>query len=226
MTDQDPRAAATPAGLPRGLRLALLAALAVGAAAVLYMIGTALFHPGPAYVVGRGPAGASATVSDPAGAAGAAKVALPDATPRGVGELAPSTPFKDGDGRDVTLADFKGRVVVLNLWATWCAPCRKEMPTLAALAALEASKPVTVLPVSMDSAAKTEAAKAFIAQHSPLTFHQDSGTALPFALKPPAPGFPTTVIFDKSGRERARVAGDLDWSSLRVRRVLDALAAE
>ncbi len=224
MTDQDPRSTA-PAALPRPLRLALGATAAVGAAAVLYMIGTAVFHPGPAYVAGRGAAGSSATVADPS-APTAAKLVLPDPTPAGVGEPAPLTPFKDAAGKDVTLADFRGKVVVLNLWATWCAPCRKEMPTLAALAALEASKPVVVLPVSMDTAGKTDAAKAFIAQHSPLTFHQDAGTALPFALKPPAPGFPTTVVFDKSGRERARVAGELDWSGARVRRVLDALAAE
>ena len=151
---------------------------------------------------------------------------LPTPVARGGGEPAPSTPFKDADGKDVTLADFRGKVVVMNLWATWCAPCRKEMPTLAALAALEHGKPVQVLPVSVDSAGKTEAAKAFISANAPLEFHQDPGPALPVALKPVAEGFPTTVIFDKEGRERTRMAGDIDWSSARVRRVIDALAAE
>ncbi len=100
------------------------------------------------------------------------------------------------------------------------------MPTLAALAALENGNAVKVLPISVDSASKTEAAKAFIAANAPLDFHQDAGPNLPFALKPAAEGFPTTVIFDKAGRERTRMSGELDWSSPKVRRVIEALAAE
>ena len=147
-------------------------------------------------------------------------------TPKGSGEPAPDTAFKDAAGKDVRLADFRGKVVVVNLWATWCGPCRKEMPTLAALAALENGHAVKVLPVSVDSASKTDAAKAFIAANAPLDFHQDTGPNLPFALKPVAAGFPTTIIFDKTGRERTRMAGELDWSGAKVRRVIDALAAE
>lgn len=212
------------APFPRGLKLALWAAVAVGAAALLIALAVAVFHPGP-YQAASGPAGSSVTAVEP-GAAAAAKAALPPVSPAGSGETAPDTVFKDAAGKDVRLADFKGRVVVLNLWATWCAPCRKEMPTLAALSALTASEPVVVLPVSVDSASKTDAAKAFIADHKPLEFHQDVGPNLPFALKPPALGFPTTVIFDKAGRERTRMAGELDWSSAKVRRVIDRLAAE
>ncbi len=231
MTDQPPGSPLGPslgsssgAPFPRGLRLALWAALAVGGAGLLIALGSVVFHPGPEYRAASGPAGASVSMTPP----GAAKpvAALPAAAPAGTGEPAPATPFKDAAGKDVTLADFKGKVVVMNLWATWCAPCRKEMPTLAALAALENGKAVKVLPVSIDTASKTEAAKAFIAANAPLDFHQDAGPALPFALKPPAEGFPTTVIFDKAGRERVRMSGELDWSSAKVRRVIDALAAE
>ena len=223
MTDQPP-GSSMGAPFPRGLRLALWAAVAVGGAGLLIALAAAVFHPGPAYRAAAGPAGSSVAAFQP----GAAKVAaaLPPVSPEGVGEMAPDTAFKDATGQEVTLATFRGRVVVLNLWATWCAPCRKEMPTLAALAALENGKPVKVLPVSVDGASKTEAAKAFIAEHTPLDFHQDAGPALPFALKPVAEGFPTTIIFDKTGRERTRMAGELDWSSAKVRRVIDALAAE
>lgn len=225
MTDGDPRAD-KPAGMSRGLKLALYTALAVGALAVVLTVGRIVFQPGPSYIEGKGPAGTSGAVVDPAAPPKAAGLTLPAPSPKGTGEAAPTVAFKDASGGDTTLAAFRGKVVVLNLWATWCAPCRKEMPTLAALQALSAGKDVRVVPVSVDSAAKTAAAKAFIAEHRPLDFYQDAGTALPFALKPPAQGFPTTIIYDKAGLERIRVSGDLDWSSPKVRRVLDALAAE
>ena len=227
MTDQDPRSGA-PAGLPRGLKLALQAALAVGAVVLVIAIGKAVFQPGPPYVASRGPAGSSVSTAETAATAPAAgaKTTLPEPSAKGVGELAPTTAFKDGEGKAVSLADFKGQVVVANLWATWCGPCVKEMPTLAALQALSAGKPVKVVAVSQDAAKNTDKAKAFIAKHAPLGFYQDASTELPFAMKPPVLGFPTTVIFDKTGRERLRVSGDLDWSSARVRRTLDALAAE
>ena len=214
--------------MPRGLKLALQAAAALGAVAVLIAIGSALFHPGPQYVASKGPAGSSVSTAETAATAPApgATAALPEPSAKGVGEAAPANAFKDGAGKAVTLADFKGKVVVANLWATWCGPCRKEMPTLAALQALSAGKPVKVVAVSQDAAKNTDKAKAFIAEHKPLDFYQDAGTELPFALKPAVLGFPTTVVFDKTGRERLRVSGDLDWSSAKVRRTLDALAAE
>ena len=221
MTDQPPGSSSAP--FPRSLKLALWGAVAVGGAALLIATGAALFHPGPAYQASSGPAGSSVSVAAP-GAAPASTLPIPVA--KGSGEPAPTTAFKDAAGKEVTLADFKGKVVVVNLWATWCAPCRKEMPTLAALAALETGKAVKVLPISVDGASKTDTAKAFIAANPPLDFHQDAGPNLPFALKPMAEGFPTTIIFDKTGRERTRMAGELDWSGAKVRRVIDALAAE
>ena len=214
------------APFPRGLKLALTAVLAVGGAAMLYTLGAVVFHPGSTLAPGEGPPGAAMAATPRRAPTPEDQIELPPLAPKGEGERAPTVAFKDGAGRDARIADYKGKVVVLNLWATWCGPCRKEMPTLAALQALSAGKAIKVLPLSVDTAAKTAAAKAFIAQNAPLDFHQDLGPNLPFALKPPVLGFPTTVIFDKAGRERKRIQGDLDWSSPRVRRVLDALAAE
>ena len=225
MTDGDPRSGG-PAGMSRPLRLALLAALAVGATALLIAVGSSVFHPGPTYVTARGPAGPSGAAVDASAPAATGAKTLPAPSPKGSGEPAPTTAFKDGADASRTLADFKGQVAVVNLWATWCGPCVKEMPTLAALQALSAGKPIKVVAVSQDAAKNTDKAKAFIARHKPLDFYQDAGTALPFALKPVAPGYPTTIVFDKTGRERLRVEGELDWSTPRVRRTLDALAAE
>ena len=130
---------------------------------------------------------------------------------------------QDAQGRTVRLSDLKGQVVVVNLWATWCAPCVKEMPTLAKLQSQYAGKPVKVLAISLDKGAEDLIkAKAFIADKAPLTFyHGDYGLA--FALTPAAEGLPTTLIFDRSGREQARLAGGADWSTPEARAVIDHL---
>ena len=99
-------------------------------------------------------------------------------------------------------ADFKGKVVVMNLWATWCAPCKLEMPTLATLAQTHAGQPVAIVAVSIDKPEALEQAKAFIAQQAPLKFYNDPEAKLPWALTPAANGMPTTVILGKDGLER------------------------
>ncbi|HYD45627.1 MAG TPA: TlpA disulfide reductase family protein [Phenylobacterium sp.] len=138
---------------------------------------------------------------------------------------APATSFLGPDGQPVRLADFKGKVVVLNLWATWCAPCVVEMPTLARLAESYAGQPVEVVAVSIDKPEATDKAKAFIAKQQHLKFYQDPKMSLPFELRPPAPGMPTTVIFGKDGVEKARVSGDADWSTKDARAVIDQVLA-
>lgn len=211
----------------RGVRLAVWSAVAVGVAAALYVMAGALFKPADRVTTARGPAGVSGSIFSAADAeARTAALGIPPLKPKGQGEPAPATPFKDAHGHEVRLADLKGHVVLLNLWATWCAPCRKEMPTFARLQAVEAARGLKVVPVSIDKASDTDKARAFIAANAPLAFYQDPSLTLPFSLKPPAQGFPTTVIYDKSGRERARALSDQDWSSDRVRRIVEKLAAE
>ena len=90
-----------------------------------------------------------------------AKLLTPAPTP------APDYVFKDAEGRDVRFADFKGRVAVVNLWATWCAPCKIEMPTLAALADhYKAREDFAVVTVSMDAEKTAGEARAFIAENA------------------------------------------------------------
>jgi hypothetical protein len=75
----------------------------------------------------------------------------------------------------------------------------------------------------MDVLRDREKARAFIAEHPPLDFYQDPKYALAFALDPPAEGFPTTVIYDAKGHERARLSGGADWSGPDAHAVIDAL---
>lgn len=178
----------------------------IGVAAVLYVIVGAIIKPG----------GAPPDLKSLARGEMAKLVVADKANP------APTTPILDPDGKTITLADLKAPVVVVNLWATWCAPCVKEMPTLARLQAAYPGR-VIVAAVSMDRAADREKARAFIAEHGPLTFYQDPKYALAFALDPPAEGFPTTVIYDASGRERARLSGGADWNGPDARAVVEAL---
>lgn len=223
MTQIDPDKRPT---LPAPLKLALVTVAVLGVLAVLYGIGNALFHPGPKLQAASGPAGSSINTLDPAAAQQADLHTLPPPGPKGQGQTAPDQAFTGPDGKPVKLADFKGKVLVVNFWATWCAPCRKEMPSLAKLATAQAGQPVQVIALSVDSTAATDKAKAFIAQNAPLAFYQDAGSTLPFKFDPPIEGFPTTLIFDKTGHVRSIAKSDLDWGSEHVRKILAKLAAE
>jgi thiol-disulfide isomerase/thioredoxin len=196
-------------GLGRGLTLALICSALVGVAAVLYVMVAAVAKPG-------------ATDGLQALATGAMSKLKIVETPSAL----PATPFVDATGQPLNLAAFRGKVVILNLWATWCPPCRKEMPTLARLQGAYAGKPLAVVAVSLDTAAETDAAKTFLAQYPPLTFYQDAKFNFVTDLKPPPAGFPTTIIFDRSGQERAIMSGEADWASPEARAVVDRLSRE
>jgi thiol-disulfide isomerase/thioredoxin len=205
----DVRGTQVKGGPRRGLlTYALWGAALIGVAAVLYVIATAIIKP----------AGGQADLKSLAHGEMAKLEVSRKASP------APATPILDAQGRTITLADLKAPVVVVNLWATWCAPCVKEMPTLARLQAAYPGR-LIVAPVSMDRLTDREKARAFIAEHGPLGFYQDPKYALAFALDPPAEGFPTTVIYDGQGRERARLSGAADWNSPDARAVVEALMA-
>lgn len=142
--------------------------------------------------------------------------------------VAPDYPFKDRDGRETRLADFKGKVVVVNLWAMWCAPCRTEMPTLARLATAYADRPdFVVLPINVDATDDGLAdARSFIDVHEPLPLYSDMTFKLPFLFPGPAGAMPRTAILDRQGRVRAAFTGEADWSSPEARALVDALLAE
>jgi thiol-disulfide isomerase/thioredoxin len=139
------------------------------------------------------------------------------------GKPAPATAFSGPDGRPVKIADFKGKPLLVNLWATWCAPCVKELPTLDKLAAGGAVK---VVAVSQDSGPHPSVV-AFLKSHQIGTLepYQDSKMGLSGALGPDTV-LPTSILFDANGREVWRYVGDLDWTSPEAAKLLaEATAA-
>ena len=129
---------------------------------------------------------------------------------------APALSFLDASGARRTLADFKGRAVVLNLWATWCVPCRAEMPALDALQDKAGGPGFEVVAVNVDTA-RTERAPKFLdeigVRH--LTRYADpSGDAFEtLRLAGKALGLPTSLLIDRDGCEIGIVAGPANWSS-------------
>jgi len=125
---------------------------------------------------------------------------------------APDYVFQDADANPVSFADFKGKVTVVNLWATWCAPCKIEMPTLAALAKrYEGREDFAVAVISMDTDRAQEAAKAFIAENAPLKYYADPKFQLAFEF-PGKGAMPQTLILDREGRVVAVMVGEADWN--------------
>lgn len=139
---------------------------------------------------------------------------------------APVNSFQDPTGAPKRIADFRGKVTVVNLWATWCGPCVIEMPTLAKLAAEYQGKPVEIVAISVDRPDDADKARAFIAKHAPLAFYHDPKMALPFAFKPTASGMPTTIIYGADGVERGRLAGGADWGGKDAKALIDKVLAE
>jgi len=128
----------------------------------------------------------------------------------------PDLAFKDADGHARTLADWRGRTVLLNLWATWCVPCRKEMPALDALESRLGSADFAVVAVNIDTRDPDK----------PLAFLKEAGvTHLAYYADPSAKvfqelklagkafGMPTTLVVDRAGCEIGEMAGPAEWAS-------------
>ena len=199
---------------------------------VLYISLGAFFKPEADHR--RGPSGESWTPAANSGGAVAAESqgagpelhVIPPLTPPSASPAAPDAAFVDASGKSVQLKDFRGKVVLVNFWATWCGPCRVEMPALAKLQAAYSGRDVVVLPISIDSPRASDKAKAFIAANAPLSFHQDPTYSLPPAMTPPVVGVPASFLLDRQGRVRARIDGDADWTGANAKDRLDHLLAE
>ncbi len=135
------------------------------------------------------------------------------------GQQAPTAAFVAGDGSDATLADFAGKPLLLNIWATWCAPCKAEMPTLDALAALEKPR-MSVIVVSQDLEGLAPVTAFFtetgVKNLEPYT---DPDNALLAAFNN-AIALPTTILYDANGKEVWRVAGGVEWDDAEMAKLL------
>ena len=140
------------------------------------------------------------------------------------GQPAPDVSFNDPDGDETRLAEFSGKPTLVNLWATWCAPCVKELPTLSRLAqAHEKDGALQVVAISQDSGPHPSVV-AFLQSKAPeLQPYQDSKMALSGKLG--AEVLPTSILFDANGREVWRYVGDLDWTSPEAARLLSEAGA-
>ena len=129
-------------------------------------------------------------------------------TPAAVPEIS----FADVAGQPKTLADYSGRVVLLNIWATWCAPCRKEMPTLDRLQAKLGGPDFEVIALSMDRKGP-DVVKKFYAEIgvTHLALNIDTSAKAMFALN--AVGLPMTLLIDRDGKEIGRLIGPAEWDA-------------
>ncbi len=138
------------------------------------------------------------------------------------GEPTPALQATDLAGKTWRLADLRGRAVLLNFWATWCPPCRAEMPSLQDMAAIYGPDQIVVLAINYKESRNTAA-----------RFVQASALSLPVLLDPDgsvarqwgARVFPTTVLIDSTGQPRQRIRGEVEWSSPAAGRLIAPLLA-
>lgn len=165
----------------------------------------------------------------------AAKAAKPFAT----GEVAAFRPaekplelsdlkFSGPDGKPVAMTEFKDRTILFNVWATWCAPCRKEMPALDQLQADMGNDNFKVVAVNLDRGSD-EKPKAFLKEIgvSHLDFYSDPSNKLLIALrgKARATGLPTTMLVGPSGCEVGTMYGPAEWASDEAKSLISAIVS-
>lgn len=135
----------------------------------------------------------------------------PNSAPR----RATALEFKDGAGRPVSLDEFKGRVVLVNLWATWCVPCRKEMPALDELERKLGGRDFAVLAINLDQRGGDKPRK-FLEEIKvkSLLYYEDPTTNVFQKLKAAgrAPGLPSTILIDRQGCELGFMPGPAEWA--------------
>ncbi len=137
---------------------------------------------------------------------------------------APDFSLPDMSGRMVSLNDYRGKVVFLNVWATWCAPCRREMPDIQSLARKMDPRQFAVLTVSVDQGGHEDVA----------TFYRGRRLDIPTLLDPQGSipklygvtGYPETFLIDKQGRIVERFIGPRHWLSARLMQVFRELTQE
>ncbi|QZD96027.1 TlpA family protein disulfide reductase [Qipengyuania gelatinilytica] len=171
-------------------------------------------------ILGLAVAGCDSGAPEQAQESGASSAASGEIDRSMAGELLPAMNVTDLKGRELNLGALQGTPVLLNLWATWCAPCVKEMPMLDDLAG-EYGDTLRVVTVSQDMGDPKRVAAFFEAGgYENLPSWMDRQAELGFALG--GGELPTTVLYDAQGQEVWRVRGDYDWSGEEARAAIDA----
>ena len=140
------------------------------------------------------------------------------------GQDAPAKPFLGPDDGPATLAKFRGKPLMVNLWATWCAPCIAEMPTLDKLAGREKER-FQLIVVSQDLAGRREVTPFFQKEKfANLQPYLDKENVLMEALK--IDTLPTTIFYDAAGKEQWRVIGAMNWDGERAKTLIEGALAK
>ncbi|MEQ8283750.1 MAG: TlpA disulfide reductase family protein [Parvibaculum sp.] len=196
----------------------------VGPKSIAILAGAALLIVGAVYLIVQG----GGNPDDPG-----APAAPPALQALAVGDMAnfraaaepspvPAVVFEGGAGEALTFDDFEGRVVLLNLWATWCAPCREEMPALDRLQAALGSERFEVVALSVDSKGHDLAHRFFDENGiGSLAFYIDPTARANVTLK--AFGLPTTLLIAPDGREIGRLVGPAEWDGDDAKRLIEAV---
>ena len=119
--------------------------------------------------------------------------------------------FKDSNQKDVDLKDYRGKLLILNFWATWCAPCKEEMPSLDSLQGNIGLDDLKIFPINIgqEDLSKTEYFfKELNIKNLDIYFDRQVTLAKKFSLR----GVPTTILFNKEGKEFARIIGSIDFN--------------
>jgi|TARA_B110000967_G_scaffold201788_1_gene239564 thiol-disulfide isomerase/thioredoxin len=120
--------------------------------------------------------------------------------------------FKDANQKDVNLRDYKGKLIIFNFWATWCAPCKEEMPSLDNLQANVDLNNLKIFPINIGQENLTKSENFFKElniKNLDIYFDSPITLAKKFSLR----GVPTTILFDKKGKEFARIMGSIDFNN-------------
>lgn len=139
------------------------------------------------------------------------------------GELAPDFTFQDASGKQYALSQFRGKVVLVNFWATWCPPCRDEMPSIEQLQQRMAGKPFVILALSIDDS--WEPVNRFMKENGftlPVYSDFDKKISTLYGTFK----YPETYLVDKKGKVAYKVVGATDWMSSDMLKFLDVLVAE